>query len=473
MKKISVVLVALVLCVVLALSASAEEKTAEGSYVLMNIPYQAFYASEVTDSSALDAVSSSTFMKTRTAGLAGGSYHTDPAGSDISGVIFPVFVEDLSVLPTLGGAEVTEDSQVEITVTNKGQESTTVFTGSEALFEAASYSWYVLEDAPKSYKVLNEDGSFGTVQGESTALEGNAIFVYDRHADMVMKVSGADDALADVNVSGIVLTADDGTKVGLRHIANIWRKTQIGFAMDSSIYNALRGKRIAEIDFVTISGVYTMKVDLAVSDDELLPYLNGTYIDLFPEFAREEYKDYWMECLAAYGLEGEAAEGMYTYMTQGFMGTLKGQEAIDAFGGDPASMIFDCYLENGLKSVTISGDVISGADQEGNEVFRHAYHYMDSVDVTFFGQPVGMQLRVYATDDADAGMFTYFAFAGDTIAQSQHVEFRYGGTLENIGSYDEGEYAYWLVGAINDNYKEAQIKACIKLFVDENAGEEE
>ena len=378
-------------------------------------------------------------------------YHVDPKGSDISGVIFPVYVEDLSVLSSLGGAEITDESSVDITVTNKGQESTTTYAGSEALFEAPSFSWYALAETPAAYKTLNADGTFGAVQGDVTALEGSASFVYDRHADMVMKVTGADDALAELNVSGVILAANDGTKVGLRHIANLWRKTQIGFALDSDVYNALKGKRLAQIEYITLNGVYTIDVDLAVSDDELLPRLNGTYIDLFPEFAKEEYKDYWMECLAAYGIEGEAAEGYYVAMTQGFMGTLKGKEAIDAYGADPASMIFDCYLENGLKTVTVSGDVISGADAEGSEVFRHAYHYLDSVDVTFFGQPTGTQLRVYATDDADAGMFTYFAFADDTIAETQHVEFRYGESLENMGSYDQGEYAYWLAGAINDN----------------------
>ena len=117
--------------------------------------------------------------------------------------------------------------------------------------------------------------------------------------------------------------------------------------------------------------------------------------------------------------------------------------------------------------------MFSGTDAEGNEVFRHAYHYLENVDVTFFGQPIGTQLRVYATDDADAGMFTYFAFSDDTIAETQHVEFRYGASLEDMGSYDQGEYAYWQAGAINDNYKESQIKDCIKLFVDENVGGED
>ena len=81
--------------------------------MLMNIPYADFYAAEVTDASGLDAVASATLMKPQAGSLAGGSYHTDPAGSDISGVIFPVYVEDAAVLPALGGIEITDDSSEE------------------------------------------------------------------------------------------------------------------------------------------------------------------------------------------------------------------------------------------------------------------------------------------------------------------------------------------------------------------------
>ena len=471
MKKLFSILLAVMLCAVSAFGAFAEAD-AQGGYVLMNIPYDAFYAAEADNASALDAVSSSTLMKPRTAGLAGGSYHVDPEGSDISGVIFPVHVEDMSALAAMGGVEITDESSVEITVTNRGEESTTVFTGAEALFEAPSYSWYVLSDEPAVYKTLS-DGVFGAVNAEPAALEAEAAFVYDRHADMVIRVNGADEALENVNVSAVVLTADDGTRVGLRHIANLWRKAQIGFALDGDIYAALKGKRVAKITYYTPDGLYSVDADLAIPDDPLLPRLNGTYIDLFPEFAKEDFKEYWMECIGEYVDDAETAEACYAAMTQGFMGTLKGQEAIDAYGADPASMVFDCYLENGLSRFTVNGDVFSGVDAEGNEIFRHAYHYLEDVDVTFYGQPTGTQLHVYATDDADAGMFTYFAFADDTIAETQHVEFRYGESLENMGSYTEGEYAYWLAGAINDNYKESQIKDCIHLFVSENLGEEE
>ena len=80
-------------------------------YVLMNIPYADFYAAELSDgAAAVDAVTSATLNKPRTGTLAGGSYHVNSDGSDISGVIYPVFVSDMSALD--GKTRVTDDSVV-------------------------------------------------------------------------------------------------------------------------------------------------------------------------------------------------------------------------------------------------------------------------------------------------------------------------------------------------------------------------
>ena len=474
MKKIIFILLAAVLCLSLLAVAETEAAKEQGVYVLMNIPYDKFYASEVSVTEGLDTVSSATLNKPRTGGLAGGSYHVDPAGSDISGVIFPVYVEDANILSTLGGIEITDESSVEITVTNRGKETTTVYEGKDALFEAPSYSWYALDGVPALYKTLDAAAlSFSAIEAEAQSVEGQASFVYDRHADMTLSVEGISEVLNGANVSAVILTADDGTSVGLRHIANLWRGSQIGFAYDSAIYKALKGKRISEIKYITLDVVYAMQVDIAVSDDALLPRLTGTYIELFPEFAKEEYKDYWMECIKAYEQDDAAAEAYYTALTQSYMGTLKGQAAIDAFGGDPESMVFDCFFENGISRLVISGDVIKGYDAQGNELFDHAYAFEGEVPVSFFGMDMGIALRVYKTADEDAGAYRYFAFTDDTLAETFHIEFRYGESMEALGDYSDGEYAYWLAAGINEGYRENQIKSCIKLFVDENVGGEE
>ena len=269
--------------------------------MLMNIPSADFYAAE--SDVAVDAVTSATLMKPRAGALAGGSYHVDPEGSDISGVIFPVYVEDASVLANLGGVEITDASSVEITVTNKGQESTADYTGWHALFEAPGYSWYLLDEQPALYKTLTmgDAPAFSALDGEPQAIEGSAAIVYDRHADLVISVDGLDEALGEETpVSGIVLTADDGTRVGLAHLANFWRARD---RLESGQRRLRRpeGQNHRQDRIHDHRRHYAFDGGSPVIEDARLIALAGTYIELFPEFARDDLKDYWMECIQAYG----------------------------------------------------------------------------------------------------------------------------------------------------------------------------
>ena len=53
----------------------------------MNIPYDVFYKAETTNNDVkVDAFTSATKNKTRTGSLAGGSYHVNADGSDITGI---------------------------------------------------------------------------------------------------------------------------------------------------------------------------------------------------------------------------------------------------------------------------------------------------------------------------------------------------------------------------------------------------
>ena len=140
-------------------------------YVLMNIPYAEFYAAEKDDggnAAKVDAVSSATLQKTRST-LAAGSYHKNPNGSDISGVIYPVYVADLSALH--GYKQVKDSDTRTITVTLKGKEIKTPYTGKDALFENPDHAYYVFsaEETPASFKKLTveSDGSFSF--GKATA----------------------------------------------------------------------------------------------------------------------------------------------------------------------------------------------------------------------------------------------------------------------------------------------------------------
>ena len=206
--------------------------------------------------------------------------------------------------------------------------------------------------------------------------------------------------------------------------------------------------------------------------DERLEALQGRYIELFPEFAKEEFHDYWIECIRKHVDDPETAETFYQMLVGSCMGELKGQEAIDAYTADPESIVFDCFFTDGVAKITIDGDVISGYDADGNVVFSHTYSYTEDIPMNVGGMTFeGMNFHIYKADEENDA-FTYFAFADDTPAETFHLEFRYGPALENIGAYYEGEYAYWLAAAIPANYAESSLmQDCIKLFVDENMGE--
>ena len=294
MKKLISLTLMVCLCLSLGVVTNAQES---GTYVLMNIPYRDFYAAEGVAITDLDAVSSATMAKTRVPEQVGGSYHVNADGSDVTGVIFPVYVEDPSVLAGLGGEEITDDSSVVISVTLKGQETTTEYTGREALFEAPSYSWYKLpaDEVPAQFKTLTVDGTpaFSALNASPVELPAEASFYFDSHIDLAIKVSGEKEALDKENVSAVILIADDGSRYAMEHSRNVHKKYDIGFN----------------------------------------------------------------------------------------------------------------------------------------------------------------------------------AFSDDNLADTQHIEFRYGEHLENMGNYSEGEYAYWLASGIQDGYRDKLIQTCIKLFVDENVGE--
>ena len=109
-------------------SATAETKQGE-AYVLMNIPYDDFYKAELKNNDVkVDAFTSATKNKSRTAGMMNGNsaYHVNPDGSDVTGVTFPVKVSDLSALKDQ--KQVTDSDSVTITVTNRGQTSSNTYT---------------------------------------------------------------------------------------------------------------------------------------------------------------------------------------------------------------------------------------------------------------------------------------------------------------------------------------------------------
>ncbi|MCD8335139.1 MAG: sortase B protein-sorting domain-containing protein [Clostridiales bacterium] len=253
---------------------------AQDYYVLMNIPYDEFYAADVNNDVAVDAFTSATKSKTQTWSLSGGSYHVSEDGSDITGVTFPVKVPkgtDLSAY-----TQITDDDSLEITVTNRGQTSTTTYAGYKALYQADSYSYYVLSSDPSYYKelIVNEDGSFsfGAVVGESTTVTGSAELTTDTsYGDYQLSVDGITDYVTagTDDVYGVVLHTEEGSDYGLRHLENIWRVSELAFCTgfttavhncptSSAHYEAIMGQTITSITYYTSAGIYEVSLSESV-----------------------------------------------------------------------------------------------------------------------------------------------------------------------------------------------------------------
>lgn len=259
------------------LNKAMDELVESATYVLMNIPYDEFYKADVNNDVKVDAFTSATKNKVRTGSLAGGSYHVDASGDEITGVTFPVKVPagtDLSKY-----TQITDDSKVSITVTNKGQESTTDYTGKDALFESASYSYYTLSEKPSYYKELtvNEDGtfSFGATQGTATAItEGVTaeLLTESRYGDYQLKLAGLTDTIpSGTAIYGVIVSTKEGSDYGMRHLENIWKVSKLAWATgftsavhncptSSEHYKAMMGQHINKVTYYTANGIYEIPV---------------------------------------------------------------------------------------------------------------------------------------------------------------------------------------------------------------------
>ena len=257
-------------------------KEAQDQYVLMNIPYDDFYKAELKNNDVkVDAFTSATLNKSRTSGMMNGNsaYHVNPDGSDVTGVTFPVKVSDLSILKDQ--KQVTDSDSVTITVTNRGQTRSNTYTGKDSLIENASYSYYVLSEAPSYYKELtvNADGSysFSAMKGaETKTVSINATLKTEtNYGDYELDLdNNAFPEVIDTNtdkIYGVTVNTTDGTNYGLRHLENIWRGSMLawgtgyttevhGCPVSSAHYKSIMGKTIDSVTYYTDKGVITFDV---------------------------------------------------------------------------------------------------------------------------------------------------------------------------------------------------------------------
>lgn len=259
------------------LNKAMDELVESATYVLMNIPYDEFYKADVNNDVKVDAFTSATKNKVRTGSLAGGSYHVDASGDEITGVTFPVKVPagtDLSKY-----TQITDDSKVSITVTNRGQESTTDYTGKDALFESASHSYYTLSEKPSYYKELtvNEDGtfSFGATQGTVTTITESVtaeLMTGSKYGDYQLDLDGLTDTIpSGTAIYGVIVSTKEGSDYGMRHLENIWRVSELAWATgfttavhncptSSEHYKAMMGQHIDKVTYYTANGIYEIPV---------------------------------------------------------------------------------------------------------------------------------------------------------------------------------------------------------------------
>ena len=216
----------------------------------------------------------------------------------------------------------------------------------------------------------------------------------------------------------------------------------------------------------------------AEETDALLGALEGTYQNLFPAFRGEAYNDMWTSALVSIGVPEEKADAVKDAFLSMYEADVYGADAEALAEADPSYFMFDCSMENGIERLTVSGDTISAADADGNEVFSHTYTYYGSVKIDFgpmteaygayYTEETWPAWEVYVSDTED-GEFTYFAFAGDTPAETYHIEFRYGSDPDALAEYFSGDYGYWMASAIYADCSDELMRSCVELFVTENA----
>ena len=220
----------------------------------------------------------------------------------------------------------------------------------------------------------------------------------------------------------------------------------------------------ASASSVSSSVVSSAVADQTTDAEDYLSGISGSYVELFPEMAKSEYRDLWIG--AATPLVGEENAESATDMLLGMcMAEPYGEQAIEKYTADPDSTAFNCYFLGGVKKFVMEGDTITGLDAQGQKVFSHSYKQLDVDNENGF--------LFYQSEDEDSGEFTYFAFAPDTMETTYHLEFRYAEDLDDLQSWYEGNYAYWNAAAIAENYDQATMENVIGLFATENLSQAE
>lgn len=250
-------------------------------WALMNIPYNAFYAADLNNAYDVDAFSSATLNKSRTNSsvMAAGSYHVNADGSDITGITFPVKITGAVDLSKY--TKITDADEKTVTVVNRGKENKQELKGKEVLFESPSYAYYALGVAQDYYKELtvSADGtlSFGKTVGEKTVIEnaGADFTTETTYGDYQLNLTNVSDVLSTDKIGkiyGVIISTEEGSDYGLRHVENVWQVTKLawstgftaavhGCPTSSQHYEKMMGQHINAVTYYTDKGIYEVALD--------------------------------------------------------------------------------------------------------------------------------------------------------------------------------------------------------------------
>ncbi len=207
----------------------------------------------------------------------------------------------------------------------------------------------------------------------------------------------------------------------------------------------------------------------------ILPAIAGeggtTYVSLFDVIISDRWTPVWQDYIAA--VIGEEDAPMMTAGLQGAITSeLYGEAAVEAFAN--GGYAFDCDFINDARSITFKGNTATILKTDGTSE-THSYEYLGQVCVgeneTMMYQgaeiSIAFPMDAYRSTD-EAGEFNCFLLREDTMAETYHIEFRYGKDLEELKGYLVGPYAYWLAAGIDESADDETIRRVIALFCLEN-----
>ena len=110
--------------------------------------------------------------------------------------------------------------------------------------------------------------------------------------------------------------------------------------------------------------------------EDYLTTISGTYVELFPELSRSEYRNIWIDAVTPL-VGAENAESATDMLLGMCMAEPYGPEAAEKYAQEPDSMAFNCYFLGGVAKFVMDGHTITGLDAQRHTVFSHPYTLLD------------------------------------------------------------------------------------------------